>query len=120
MKPITYLALLILVVIGVAGGNLLSNWLQPRIGAPAVQAIATEASQDRSQQGSQRTSEAQDAAENPPQQESKGRAATEVGQDLARRCMEWQKADEQYHTVTTQLESKRSCDRYTEFLNTGH
>lgn len=119
---INYFALLVVIVIGVAAGNLLSNFITAKIVEIQVAQAAAEASRAMAAQAQQARRSAHAAAVLQAQHEARLREARRmdaIGNRLARACMDWRQADLELHSDTTRLETERHCSRYQRYLDTG-
>jgi len=124
---INYVLLLVVIIVGVAAGNLLSTYITAQAvahaGLQAAQAArqGLQAQSQRTQAHLQAAAQRQaadlaDLAEHQQQQ----RRTDAVGAKLARSCADWQQADVSLHTDTTRTESARQCARFDRYVQTGH
>lgn len=115
MKDLDYLRLFIVIAAGVATGNLISNWITARVAAYQLEQAAAAMQQSFTQQRERTRAQAEERQE----QTREARAASPTGKALERVCKEWQQAQQQTPTYTTQTEAKKHCSRYESYLATG-
>lgn len=112
---VDYLLLLLVVIIGVAAGNLLSNWITARVAAHQLeQSIAEFSDQVAAEQAASRQRQEQLRT-----QTRSERANSRTGQFLKKSCDEWTATNERYENYTSRQEMRKACDRYEDFLETG-
>ncbi len=108
MKSFNYLALFLVISLGVCTGNLLSNYITTQYAAyqllRATEAISSRLSAQRQQQN--------EAAREQRSNDLHGRA-------LARSCQEWQQMHQQRPSETTEKESRRQCALYARYVSEG-
>lgn len=126
MKDLDYLWLLVVVVFGVAGGNLLSNWVTAKVVAYEIQQAAREAegrlaeANERAAQQRQLRNEVDQAKREEQRQQMRNvRGSGKTGRDLKRTCDDWQRAVEQTDTATARSEATKHCGRYEQYLESG-
>ena len=115
MKGADYGFLFIVIALGVAAGNLLSDVVRLGAAAYGLQQSASamhEATQARLARA--RADEAQRRARAAAQ-----RAASPQGMTLARACEDWRRAQRDMPNHTSVSETRRHCDRYNRFVETG-
>jgi Na+-transporting NADH:ubiquinone oxidoreductase subunit NqrC len=113
---INYVLLLVVIIVGVAAGNLLSTYITAQAARQGLQA-QSQRTQAHLQAAAQRqAADLADLAEHQQQQ----RRTDAVGAKLARSCADWQQADVSLHTDTTRTESARQCARFDRYVQTGH
>lgn len=125
-SDINYPALLAVIVLGVAAGNLLSNWVTAMVIEAQVQHATAEAnktinaqiksSRDAANMQARRTAEATAASE---EQLRLMRRQDATGVRLAQTCNEWKKADAELHSYTTKTEASKRCDDYERYVESG-
>lgn len=125
-EPISYLALLFIIVIGVTGGNLLSNWITAQVAAYAMQQAAGEASRLMREQAGRSAAAQQEMARRfegqqreQLQRARQSRAMDPTGRSLAQQCGDWSRAFEQFKSQSAQMERDKHCLRYESYLETG-
>lgn len=125
-EPLSYVALFLVIVIGVAIGNLLSNWITARIAAYQMEKAAAAATQfmsnelKRSNEAMQAlTRKVQAEAEIKRSMDQRNRAASPLGQVLSRQCDDWRGAYQQFKSESAQIEMNRHCGRYATYVETG-
>lgn len=115
MKGADYGALFLVITLGVAAGNLASSLVQTAIAAYGVRQVAVAAQQ----QMQDRLAREQDAAAQRRAQAVAQRTASPQGMALARACEDWRRAERDMPNHTTTTETRRHCDRYARFVETG-
>lgn len=118
-EKFNFFALFITITLGVAAGNLMSNWITAKV----VEYQTKQALIEFSKNAERATQESRlrNAAQNAATQEAlrQQRAADRTGQNLAKSCEEWRKADSELKSYTTRTESAKNCSRYERYVNTG-
>lgn len=125
-NDINYLALLAVIVVGVASGNLLSNWVTAKVIEIQVQEASFEASKalgaqiqsSRKAAAAQANRTADSIAEN-EEQIRQTRRGDRTGVRLQQACNEWRKADAELNSYTTKAEVAKNCDRYENYIQIG-
>ena len=119
--------LFITIALGVATGNLISNWVTAKVVEYQARLAADDLRKELQRQSQAISEETKrsielNAAQTAARQEAlrKERAADPTGQKLARACDEWRKADNELKSYTTRTEASKSCSHYESYLNTGH
>lgn len=123
---LSYIKLLIVIFFGVAGGNLLSNFITAGVATYQLAASASKFTQNLKQE----TQKAKDtASENQAhiqmEQEEKlnrirqARRDDRTGIKLFQSCSDWTKANDQLHTYTSQTEMEKACSKYENYIQTG-
>lgn len=118
--------LFLVITLGVASGNLISNWVTAKVATYQFQ-IAVEQAQSelKAQMAKLRSkSDAQStvaAAQRTQEAEKmrKMRMGSRTGQDLSRKCTEWTRAAAHTPTATTQAEATKACRHYESYLARG-
>ncbi|MDP2238602.1 MAG: hypothetical protein Q8K18_00395 [Burkholderiales bacterium] len=125
-EPINYLALLFIIILGVTGGNLISNWITAQVAARAMQQAAGEASRLMREQAGKAGAAQQEMARRfegerseQHQRERQSRAISPIGRSLAQQCEDWSRAFEQFKSQAPQMEKDKHCRRYESYLETG-
>ena len=121
-----YVALFLVVVLGVACGNLLSDWIGAEIAAYHAKPAAAErgkaarGASARSEEGGVLKALAPDQILRRQQEEAREqRRRDQDGVRLARNCEQWRNADGQLRTETTRAEAKKHCGLYDRYVNDG-
>lgn len=125
-EPLSYVVLFFVILLGVAAGNLLSNWITARIAAYQMEKAAAAATQFMSNE-LKRSSEAMQALTRKVQAEAeakrlmdqRNRAASPLGQILSRQCDDWRGAYQQFKSDSARIEMNRHCGRYAAYVETG-
>ena len=125
-KPAHYLALFIVISLGVAVGNLSSNYISAKYVAYQANQAAKELQKERVKQQEyfrQQSIEANEwrQAANRAQFEmdKKQRIASVKGIKLRRSCLDWEKAYKQLNTETTKKKMDQSCMEYDRYIHSG-
>jgi len=121
-----YLVLFVTILLGVAGGILLANWVTATVAQAPPGSLAEKAGHVVNQIGSEISSLYRQATAKVTGQratEDRGsrgsRASSETGRNLARQCEDWRRAYAQGHSPTARAEMERSCLGYDAYLDTG-
>jgi hypothetical protein len=122
---INYAALLATVIIGVAAGNLISNWVTARVVAYQAEVALSELNKAnaaravRAQESAAAQARENEAAVAAQQEQVRERRRNDrEGVRLRQTCEEWRRADAQLNTYTTKSEMAKHCgahERYVEF-----
>lgn len=125
-KPAHYLALFIVISLGVAVGNLSSNYISAQYVAYQANQAAKQYQQERAQQqeySRQQSIEANERrkAANRAQFEldKKQRIASVKGIKLRRSCLDWERAYQQLNTETAKKKMDQSCMEYETYIHSG-
>lgn len=118
-EKFNFFALFVTISLGVAAGNLTSNWITAKIVEYQTKQALIELSKDAER--ATQESRLRNAAQNAAIQESlrQQRAADLTGKKLAQTCQEWRKADSDLKSYTTRTEVEKNCSRYEKYLSTG-
>lgn len=118
-EKFNFFALFVTISLGVAAGNLTSNWITAKIVEYQTKQALIELSKDAER--ATQESRLRNAAQNAAIQESlrQQRAADLTGKKLAQTCQEWRKADRDLKSYTTRTEVEKNCNRYEKYLSTG-
>lgn len=123
---VDYLLLLLVITIGVAAGNLLSNWITARIAVYQLEQSVTELSEQLTGQQAASTQRQQQHLEQSRQQQEQRRQQTRneransrTGLFLAKSCDEWKATNQRYDNFTSQQEMRKACNQYEKYLETG-
>jgi hypothetical protein len=121
-----YLALLLVVVVGVAAGNLLSDWIGAELAAYRVKQAVDEHGKSARSAPARSDDKSLLKSFSPEQllrrQQEEAREQRRRDQDgvrLARACEQWRNADAQLRTETTGAEAKKHCALYDRYVNDG-
>ena len=125
-EQISYLKLFVVVLFGVAGGNMLANWITARALEYTLATAASEA-QMHMKQESARANEAAVASQLQSQQAQEAQQASlqqarredKIGVKLSRTCEDWTKANLDLHSYTTQTEQDKACSRFNAYIQSG-
>ncbi len=125
-SPINYIALLLVIIIGVIAGNLISNWITANFIEIEVQTTNVEISKEATKQTEKVEQKVNKQQETPKIQEitnqeylMKQRELDDIGMRLAKNCSEWQIAHEDMQTQTSERGMKKHCDEYKSYIETG-
>ena len=118
-EKFNFAALFFTIALGVAAGNLMSNWITAKVVEYQTKQALIEFSKEAER--ATQESEARNAAQSAAMQEAlrRQRAADRNGQKLAQTCQEWRKADSDLKSYTTRTEVEKNCSRYEKYLSTG-
>ncbi len=127
MEPkINYFALLILIILGVAIGNLTSNWVTAKYLEAEVKKTSVEISKALSKKPKNTQQTIKKLVEpikfkNVANQEqvSNQRKLDDNGIRLAKTCNEWKVAHKDMNTQTSERGMIKHCEQYQEYVNTG-
>ena len=121
-----YFALFLVIVLGVASGNLLSDWIRSELAAYRAKQAAAErgkavrSAPARSDEGGILKALSPDQLLRRQQEEAREqRRRDQDGVRLARNCEQWRNADGQLRTETTRAEAKKHCGLYDRYVNDG-
>ncbi len=121
-----YLALFLIIVLGVVSGNLISDWLRSELAAyrtkqaPPERGKPARGSSTRSDVDSVLKALSPDQLLRRQQEETKEqRRRDPEGVRLARNCEQWRNADGQLRTETTHSEARKHCGIYDRYVNDG-
>jgi hypothetical protein len=122
----SYSKLFLVVLLAVAGGNLLSNWITARVVEYKLAVAASEASAQLKQEISQARQDAA-IAQARAQQEATTQAAQleqsrrddKVGTKLSQACTEWTKANQELQSYTTKTEREKACAKLNAYVQSG-
>ena len=113
---VNYLVLLIVIVAGVAGGNLLADWITVQIdayrGEKTIKKPGRAGGQSQEPAG---TGIVRNALEQAREQRRRDRD----GVRLAQTCEEWRQASVQLKSETARDEMRRHCGLYERYVNDG-
>lgn len=112
---LTYIALFIIIVLGVASGNLLSTGITAYLAAKTAEQAAIQMNQQLSEYQRQKNLANQQQLE----RQRQIRMNDPQGRYFLSKCEEWRKADSELHGYTTQIELSKACGRYEKYINTG-
>lgn len=122
----TYIGLFLIIVIGVVGGNMVSNGITTYLAAKAAQEVAAKLQADleshnkkarvEQEKQKQRNAEAAALAE---QRAREMRSNSPEGRRLAKTCAEWSNAHSVLNGFTTGIEYRRSCEKLERYLQSG-
>jgi len=125
-SPIYYLALFVTILLGVAGGILLANWITASMAQAPAGSFAGRAGHVASKVGSELRTVYQHVTGKAAAEQGAGeeglrtsRASSETGRKLARQCEDWRRAYAQGHSQTARAEMEKSCLGYEAYLDTG-
>ena len=123
---INNLVLLIVIVIGVAGGNLLADWLSAQIAAYRGESTGKGASKTGRAGGGQAQEPAAtkipmpgDIIRTQQEQTREQRRRDRDGVRLGQTCEEWRQASVQLKSETARDEMKRHCGIYERYVQDG-
>ncbi|WP_018233127.1 hypothetical protein [Thioalkalivibrio thiocyanodenitrificans] len=121
-----YLALLVVIAIGVTAGNLLSTWITMKVVEhqmeQALVGISNEVTTQMNKvqrETSVLRAKARAESEALESRRRQQRLADKTGAALARACEEWQRAHEEFKSYTSETESAKHCGRLERYLTTG-
>jgi hypothetical protein len=123
---INYLILLLVVLLGVAGGNLLSDWVGVQIAAYRGEHAAPKPAKSgragagqAPETGSAKLPMPGDLLHMAQEKIREQRRLDRDGVRLSRACEEWRKANAQLHSYTTDIEMKKHCGIYDRYVQDG-
>ena len=129
MEPrFNYIALLIVIILGVTAGNLISAWLtnedveteSNQASAEKSKSVVVKGKNVDAEQDSNDPVKPTIAANLEDQDQlMKQRKYDPDGSRLAKICNDWRKADEEMDTQTTKIESAKHCEIYEKYVRTG-
>ncbi|MBN3560550.1 hypothetical protein [Aliamphritea spongicola] len=111
-----YLTLFFIITLGVAAGNLLSNYA-------TSQYMAYQASQALNQLKQERNAAIAEQTEKQRQQQIRlesERKKTSTAHKLRKACEEWKVAHNQFRTDTSKTEMAKACKAYARYISTGY
>ncbi|TNF01241.1 MAG: hypothetical protein EP322_00130 [Bacteroidetes bacterium] len=121
-----YVALFIVIALGVASGNLLSNELTARYVAYKLQAKTEEMRLEREARQEKREAQLREQKELARQDalrryewEKQARIDSKTGRKLAKKCSDWKHNHEMLKTDTTEREARKHCEAYDLFVRQG-
>jgi hypothetical protein len=125
-SDLTFVKLFVVVLLGVAGGNLLSNWITARVVAHQLEVGAAEATA-RAKVTLEQAQKAAASAQAQAQKETAARTAQaeqsrredKIGRKLAQICAEWTKANQELQSYTTRTEQEKACTRLSNYVSSG-
>ena len=127
MEPrFNYIALLIVIIVGVTAGNLISTWLTTKTvesesnhaSAESPKEIATKA-KEKKQESNNQVEPIIAEDDSTQEQLMKQRRYDPNGSRLAKNCNEWRQANKDMNTQTSKLGMTKHCDIYDEYVRTG-
>ncbi|MFA6062896.1 MAG: hypothetical protein WC736_09875 [Gallionella sp.] len=126
MKPqeqgVNYIILLVVITMGVAFGNLLSNWVTAKVANYLVEQSFKAASLNLAEQVRSQQAENQVVVQRNhdivAQQQDK-RAVDATGIRLFKLCSDWRKAESELRSYTARTEAAKHCSIYERYVNTG-
>lgn len=123
---INYLALLIVIILGVSGGDLISNWITAKYINAEVGKTTAEISKELSTipKKALQTTKKQTkptVIEDTTSQEQliEKRKLDDNGIRLAKNCSEWTVAHKDMQTQTSERGMNKHCDLYQKYINSG-
>ncbi len=123
---INYIALFIIVTVGVATGNLISNWITAEFVESEVEKATKAISKEISTQTKEVEQKVKIEQEKPKIQKitsqeylMKQRELDDTGIRLAKKCSEWQIAHKDMQTQTSERGMKKHCEEYKNYIETG-
>ncbi len=123
---INYLVLLLVIVAGVAIGNLISNWVTAKVVAyeteQALAKLSTSAAAGAARARDAAITQAQKAATAIASQQEQIREQRRLdreGRRLSQACDEWRKAHAQLNSYTTNAEMTKHCTIYERYVQGG-
>ena len=119
-EKFNFVALFVTIALGVAAGNLMSNWITARVVEYQTKQALIEFCKKKTDRATEE-SRVRNAAQSAAMQEAlrRQRAADRTGTKLAQACLEWRKADSDLKSYTTRTEVEKNCSRYEKYLSTG-
>lgn len=111
-----YLALFFVITLGVAAGNLLSNYA-------TSQYVAYQASQALKQHKQERNAAIAEQNERQRQQQLRlenERKKTSTARKLRKACEEWKTAHSQFQSNTSEAEMLKACNAYSRYITEGY
>lgn len=121
-----YVALFIVIALGVASGNLLSTELTARYVAYKLQVKTEEMKLEREAREEKRYAGVREQKEIARKDalrryelDKQARIKSKTGRKLAKKCSDWKRNHEMLNTETTKKEAKKHCDAYDLFVFEG-
>lgn len=121
-----YLKLFVVILLGVTGGNLLSNWITVRVAEyrleqtlAATQAKLKHESRQAQQAAAEAQARGQRDAEARQAAAQQARRNDRIGLKLAQACAEWTKANQELQSYTTRTEQDKACSRLNDYVQGG-
>ena len=118
--------LFVVILLGVAGGNLLSNWITAKMIEYRMNQAALELTDQLRAQAAQFAREAgAQASRTRIDDQAMGvqvreqRRNDRIGSKLAQACTDWTKAQSDLNTYTTRTERDRWCGRLSDYVERG-
>ena len=125
-QKFNYIALLVIIILGVAAGNLLSHWFTTDSTYTETQNTSTKISKKITNQINMTDQDPEKHMEGSKIQEIineeiliKQRKTDENGIRLAKNCSEWQVAHKDMQTQTSERGMIKHCDYYQQYIKTG-
>ncbi|SFG76222.1 hypothetical protein SAMN05216175_11313 [Neptunomonas qingdaonensis] len=115
MKTYHFLALFFVITLAVTSGNLLSNYISVRLVAYGVQQANAAMDVERKRIVDKMKVDLDQKHEAAKKQRSRSKKA----QAMWRSCLDWTAMHQQKPTYTTEKESKKQCDIYHRYVDTG-
>ena len=119
---VNYLALLLVIILGVTAGNLLSGWISVQLASYlGKQTMADFSKSARGSEGSGTLSfpTPGDLIQRQQEQAREQRRRDRDGVRLGQACEEWRRADAQLKTDTTAAEARKHCGLYERYVKDG-
>ena len=118
-----YVVLLLVILFGVAGGNLIANWAQTQIDAYRTETKGQTPKGARTGaaplQEPSRIPLAGEIIRSQQEQARDQRRRDRDGVRLGQTCQEWRQANAQLNSATTASEMKRHCGVYERYVQDG-
>lgn len=126
LTPTQYLALFAVILVAVAGGNLIANWVTAKAAQVEIEHVAVEASKVFRKEVSrmnaaqkQAVAKSNAARQAREQQVTRSRKSSPIGRTLAQQCDDWTRAYQEYQSQTARIEMDKNCQRYRTYVATG-
>ena len=107
------------ITLGVACGNLLSNYITSVAVAYQLESAAAKFAEGWEEASAEAREEAQAAAERRQAEQRERRRESDRGQSLERQCQDWRAAHDDMNTYTTRTNMNKYCGAYSEYIRTG-
>ena len=117
---VNYLVLLLVILVGVAGGNLISGWVSAEIEAyRAEQAGARKSGRTSQESTISKIPMPGDFVRMQQEHAREQRRRDRDGVRLSQACEEWRQANAQMNSATTGAEMKKHCGIYERYVQDG-
>ena len=126
MRASSYFVLFFVITLGVAAGNLLSNYVTAAVVAYQLNEVTAElkvqaavAQEKSDRQAAANRSVAEAKRERLLQQQRQSRANGSLGKRLVRECAEWRRSVNDTQSSYAAEQARLSCKKKEQYINTG-